>query len=115
MRGTQSVRRAALQQNSTTKDRRDRHGGLKMMFSVLPVPSARDASRVNDIELIIKRLNEFGLSEKDAQLYVHLLKYGPKRAVDLARSLKTYSEDVNRRCARLIDVGMYDSERLRGF
>jgi len=77
-----------------------------MKPSVLPVPSARDASRVNDTELIIKRLNEFGLSEKDAQLYVHLLKYGPKRAVDLARSLKTYREDVNRSCARLIDIGM---------
>jgi hypothetical protein len=37
---------------------------------------------------------------------VHLLRYGPKRAGDLARSLKTYREDVYRRCARLIDIGM---------
>ena len=32
----------------------------------------------------IKLLSEFGLSEKEAQLYVHLLKDGPKRAGDLA-------------------------------
>jgi len=37
---------------------------------------------------------------------MHLLKYGPKRAGDLARSLKTYREDAYRRCARLIDADM---------
>jgi sugar-specific transcriptional regulator TrmB len=57
-------------------------------------------------EPLLNLLSEFGLGEKEAQLYVHLLKYGPKRASDLARSLKTYREDAYRRCARLIDAGM---------
>lgn len=53
-----------------------------------------------------KLLGEFRLGEKEAQVYVHLLKYGPRRAGDLARSLETYREDAYRRCARLIDAGM---------
>jgi sugar-specific transcriptional regulator TrmB len=57
-------------------------------------------------QALTKLLSEFGLSEKETQLYVHLLKYGPKRAGDLARSLETYREDAYRRCARLIDAGM---------
>jgi sugar-specific transcriptional regulator TrmB len=59
-----------------------------------------------DEQVLVQLLSVFGLSDKEAQLYVHLLKYGPKRAGDLARSLKTYREDVYRRCARLIDEGM---------
>jgi sugar-specific transcriptional regulator TrmB len=55
---------------------------------------------------LTKLLSEFGLGEKEAQLYAHLLKYGPKRASDLARSLETYREDAYRRCAKLIDAGM---------
>jgi len=39
-------------------------------------------------------------------VYVHLLRYGPKRAGDLARSLKTYRLEVYRRCAHLIDIGV---------
>lgn len=42
-----------------------------------------------DAEPCAKLLSELGLGEKEAQLYVHLLKYGPKRAGDLARSLET--------------------------
>jgi sugar-specific transcriptional regulator TrmB len=61
---------------------------------------------IDDEGALIQLLGAFGLGEKEAQLYVHLLKYGPKRAGDLARSLKTYREDVYRRCARLIDDGM---------
>jgi sugar-specific transcriptional regulator TrmB len=59
-----------------------------------------------DEQVLVQLLSVFGLSEKERQLYAHLLKYGPKRAGDLARSLKTYREDVYRRCARLIDEGM---------
>ena len=55
---------------------------------------------------LTKLLSKLGLGEKEAQLYVHLLKYGPKRAGDLARSLETYREDAYRRCARLIDAGV---------
>ncbi|MGD0171156.1 MAG: helix-turn-helix domain-containing protein [Halobacteriota archaeon] len=68
------------------------------------IPS--EALALDNEQALVKLLSEFGLSEKEAQLYVHLLKYGPKRAGDLARSLKTYREDAYRRCARLIDAGM---------
>jgi sugar-specific transcriptional regulator TrmB len=64
------------------------------------------ALALDNEQAITKLLSEFGLDEKEAQLYVHVLKHGPKRAGDLARSLKTYREDAYRRCARLIDAGM---------
>jgi sugar-specific transcriptional regulator TrmB len=54
----------------------------------------------------ITRLIGFGLSEKEAQLYLHLLKYGPKLPSLLAKSLKTYREDVHRTLTDLIDKGM---------
>jgi sugar-specific transcriptional regulator TrmB len=57
------------------------------------------AGRVN---VIVQELNEFGLSQKESQLYAYLLKYGPKRAGDLARSLKTYRLDVYRVLTNLI-------------
>ena len=89
--------------------------GIKRELSVLMNSTqflAYDETRSSkaltlDLEqALTKLLSEFGLSEKEAQLYVHLLKYGPKRAGDLARSLETYREDAYRRCARLIDAGM---------
>ncbi len=52
------------------------------------------------------RLIGFGLSEKEAQLYHHLLKYGPKTPSPLAKSLKTYREDVHRTLTSLIEKGM---------
>jgi sugar-specific transcriptional regulator TrmB len=54
----------------------------------------------------ISRLISFGLSEKEAQLYFHLLKYGPKPPSLLAKSLKTYREDIYRTLNGLIDKGM---------
>jgi sugar-specific transcriptional regulator TrmB len=54
----------------------------------------------------ITRLIGFGLSEKEAQLYFHLLKYGPKPPSLLAKSLKTYREDVYRTLTGLMDKGM---------
>jgi len=54
----------------------------------------------------ITRLIGFGLSEKEAQLYYHLLKYGPKSPSLLAKSRKTYREDVYRTLTGLIDKGM---------
>jgi sugar-specific transcriptional regulator TrmB len=59
----------------------------------------------NDSEFIT-RLIGFGLSEKEAHLYYHLLKYGPKPPSLLAKSLKTYSEDIYRTLTGLIDKGM---------
>jgi len=60
---------------------------------------------VDDSKFITK-LIEFGFSEKEAQLYLHLLKYGPKPTSLLAKSLKTYREDVYRMLTSLIDKGM---------
>ncbi|MGZ8892255.1 MAG: TrmB family transcriptional regulator [Halobacteriota archaeon] len=53
-----------------------------------------------------RRLIGFGLSEKEAQTYLHLLKYGPKTPSPLAKSLNTYREDVHRTLNNLIDKGM---------
>jgi sugar-specific transcriptional regulator TrmB len=59
----------------------------------------------DDSEFITKLIG-FGLSEKEAQLYLHLLKYGPKSPSLLAKSLKTYREDVYRTLTGLVDKGM---------
>jgi sugar-specific transcriptional regulator TrmB len=61
---------------------------------------------VVDDDNFITRLIDFGLSEKEAQLYLHLLKYGPKTPSPLAKSLKTYREDVHRTLTSLIEKGM---------
>jgi sugar-specific transcriptional regulator TrmB len=53
-----------------------------------------------------RRLIGFRLSEKEAQLYLHLLKYGPKTPSPLAKSLQTYREDVHRTLTSLIEKGM---------
>ena len=61
---------------------------------------------MDDNAPFITRLIEFGLSEKEAQLYLHLLKYGPKTPSPLAKLLKTYREDVHRTLTSLIEKGM---------
>jgi sugar-specific transcriptional regulator TrmB len=53
-----------------------------------------------------RRIIGFGLSEKEAQTYLHLLKFGPKTPSPLAKSLNTYREDVHRTLTSLIDKGM---------
>jgi len=57
----------------------------------------------------ITRLIGFGFSEREALLYFHLLKYGPKPISSLAKSLKTYQEDVHRTLAALITKGFVSS------
>lgn len=57
-------------------------------------------------DTFITRLISFGLSEKEAQLYLYLLKYGPKTPSPIAKSLKTYREDVHRTLTSLIEKGM---------
>jgi sugar-specific transcriptional regulator TrmB len=52
------------------------------------------------------RLIGFGLSEKRALVYLHLLKYGPNTQSRLAKALKTYREDVRRTLNSLIGKGM---------
>ena len=65
------------------------------MSDDIPSYHTNNAACSIDAEPCIKLLSEFGLDEKEAQLYVHLLKYGPKRAGDLARFLKTYREGLS--------------------
>ena len=43
---------------------------------------------------LIRKLSLFGLSEKGAQLYLNLLKYGPKTSGELAKSLDSYRVKV---------------------
>jgi predicted transcriptional regulator len=52
------------------------------------------------------RLIEFGVSEKEARTYLHLLSYGPKTPSPIAKSLKTYREDVHRTLTSLVEKGM---------
>jgi sugar-specific transcriptional regulator TrmB len=61
---------------------------------------------MDDQAEFVARLIGFGLSEKEAQAYLHLLKYGPKTPSPLAKSLKTYREDVHRTLTSLIEKGM---------
>jgi len=61
---------------------------------------------MDDESDFVTRLIGFGLSEKEARTYLHLLKYGPKTPSPLAKSLKTYREDVHRTLTGLIDKGM---------
>jgi sugar-specific transcriptional regulator TrmB len=83
---------------------------LELANGTQPLPQddllAPKTVEIDDDLTFVQLLSMFGLRKKEAQLYVHLLKYGPKRVGDLARSMKTYREDVYRRCARLIDVGL---------
>jgi sugar-specific transcriptional regulator TrmB len=79
-----------------------------MISSVSAAKGAGNLYRASSVSVIVKELDEFGLSEKESQLYAYLLKYGPKRAGDLARSLETYRGYVYRRCARLLDQGMIE-------
>ena len=54
----------------------------------------------------LSRLTSFGLSEKESQVYLYLLKYGPKSVSQLKKSLKTYREDVHRTLISLVDKDM---------
>jgi sugar-specific transcriptional regulator TrmB len=47
-----------------------------------------------------------GSAKKRRKTYLHLLKYGPKTPSPLAKSLKTYREDVHRTLTELIEKGM---------
>src|SRR5512136_1682934 len=61
---------------------------------------------MTDEDEFITHLLSFGLTEKEAHCYFHLLKYGPKTPSPLAKSLHTYREDVYRTLLALIDKGM---------
>ncbi len=56
---------------------------------------------MDDESEFITRLIGFGLSEKGARTYLYLLKHGPKTPSPIAKSLKTYREDVHRTLYRI--------------
>jgi sugar-specific transcriptional regulator TrmB len=57
-------------------------------------------------DTFITRLIGFGLSQKEARLYHHLLKYGAKPPAVIARHMRTYRKDVHRTLNSLIDKGV---------
>ena len=54
----------------------------------------------------ITRLSDFGLNDKEARLYYHLLKYGAKPPAVIARHMHTYREDVHRTLNALLAKGI---------
>jgi len=51
---------------------------------------------VSDDTEFITRLSHFGLGKKEAQPYLHLLKYGPRTPSPIAKALNTHRTDVHR-------------------
>ncbi len=61
---------------------------------------------MNSDDEFITRLMGFGLTEKEANCYFYLLKYGPKTPSPLAKALHTYREDMHRTLNNLVEKGM---------
>ncbi|MDD1721395.1 MAG: hypothetical protein LUP95_05350 [Euryarchaeota archaeon] len=61
---------------------------------------------IHDHDAFITSLTRFNLTEKEAHCYLYLLTHGPQRPTALMHALKTYREDIYRRCTSLIDKGM---------
>jgi sugar-specific transcriptional regulator TrmB len=57
-------------------------------------------------QALIEKLEAFGLSSKEAHLYVLLLKYGPKTTGELAKMLHSYRVDIYRLVETLMEKGM---------
>lgn len=60
------------------------------------------------MESLIEKLEVFGLSEKEAALYLKLLNYGAKTVGELAKSCDTYRLDVHRIIESLFEKGMIE-------
>jgi sugar-specific transcriptional regulator TrmB len=60
----------------------------------------------NDEFEFITRLKYFGLNDKEARLYYHLLKFGAKPPAVIARYMHTYREDVHRTLNSLLAKGV---------
>jgi sugar-specific transcriptional regulator TrmB len=59
-------------------------------------------------QALIDKLEAFGLSAKEAHLYVLLLKYGPKTTGELAKLLHSYRVDIYRLVETLTEKGMVE-------
>ncbi len=60
------------------------------------------------MESLVEKLEIFGLTEKEATLYLKLLNYGAKTAGELAKSCDTYRLDVHRTIENLFEKGMIE-------
>lgn len=61
---------------------------------------------MDDDSAFIMRIIIFGLSEKEARLYLHLLKYGLKPSDLLPKSLKSCREDIYRTLGSVTEKGV---------
>ncbi|MGA7075719.1 MAG: helix-turn-helix domain-containing protein [Halobacteriota archaeon] len=59
-------------------------------------------------QALIEKLEAFGLSAKEAHLYVLSLKYGPKTTGELAKLLHSYRVDIYRVLETLAEKGMIE-------
>jgi len=64
---------------------------------------------MRSIDELLKRLMEFGLNEREAKLYVCLLKHGASTVAKLTKSLGTYRVDVHRTLESVIDKGLVEA------
>jgi len=72
-----------------------------IMFGEIQSDRTTNGAYCYQCRTLDKTLSEFGLSEKEAQLYVHLLKYRTDTAVRrLSRCLKTVSPEVYRKTCK---------------
>jgi len=63
---------------------------------------------MHSMDKLLKRLMEFGLNEREARLYVCLLKHGASTVARLTKNLGTYRVDVHRTLQSLIDKGLVE-------
>ncbi len=63
-------------------------------------------NNIDDHDAFVTSLTRFNLTEKEARCYLYLLTHGPQRPTALMHALRTYREDIYRRCTSLIDKGM---------
>ncbi|MGZ4905663.1 MAG: helix-turn-helix domain-containing protein [Halobacteriota archaeon] len=61
---------------------------------------------IDDHDALIAALTRFNLTEKEARCYLYLLTHGPQHPTSLMRALKTYREDIYRRCTSLMNKSM---------
>jgi sugar-specific transcriptional regulator TrmB len=59
-------------------------------------------------QALVEKLEAFGLSTKEAHLYVILLKYGPKTTGELAKLLHSYRVEIYRLVETLTEKGMVE-------
>jgi sugar-specific transcriptional regulator TrmB len=64
---------------------------------------------MHSVDELLKQLMEFGLNEREARLYVCLLKNGASTVAKLTKSLGTYRVDVHRTLESVIDKGLVEA------